>query len=264
MKYDKLAIAGAIAVAVSISTPIWWPSQVQGTNMSSFKRYPPEDFFSGAQLELARAIRDDDLGRTKQLASTVDLSTMGEKHMTILAFAVQETVPVKNDAGNVHYQIVSELVRQGAKPQQSFGLSNDNVAYIAARADSPNLLKALLVGDMSPDLRYDGDTPLLFAAADDNLLPQLRVLVENKANVNIKDSLGNTAIFDATQMRQWDAVDYLLANKADPTIVNENDVTYAKVLSLQLAKTPKGSPQLDRIEAIRERIVSAGAKWPAA
>ncbi|RVD51539.1 ankyrin repeat domain-containing protein, partial [Mesorhizobium sp. M2D.F.Ca.ET.140.01.1.1] len=89
---------------------------------------------------------------------------------------------------------------------------------IAARADSPALLKALLAGGMSPDLRYDGDTPLLFAVAEDNLLPQLRVLVENNANVNIKDSLGNTAIFGATQIRQWDSVDYLLSHKADPTV----------------------------------------------
>ncbi|WP_175772902.1 ankyrin repeat domain-containing protein [Paraburkholderia phenazinium] len=264
MKYRNLAIAGAIVVAVGVSTPLWWPTQAQGTNMSGFKRYPPEDFFSGPQLELARAVADGDLARTKQLAPTVDLNTMGEKHMTILAFATQETVPVKTDGSNVRFQIVSELVRRGAKPQEPFGLGNDNVAYIAARADSPNLLRSLLAGGMSPDLRYDGDTPLIFATADNQLLAQLRVLVENRANVNIKDSLGNTAIFEATRIRQWDAVDYLLAHGADSTIANENGVTYAKVLSNQLAKTPKDSPQLDRIEAIRQRIVSAGAKWPAA
>lgn len=264
MKYRKLAIAGAVAAAVCVTTPFWWPTQAQETNMSSFKRYPPEDFFSGAELELARAIRDGDLARTKELLPNADLSLKGRQEMTLLAFAVQETVPVKKDAGNVRYQIVSELVRHGAKPEQPFGPTKDNVAYIAARADSPSLLKALLAGGMSPDLRYDGDTPLLFAAADDNLLPQLHVLVENRANVNIRDSLGNTAIFDATNIRQWDAVDYLLTHGADPTIAADSGLTYAKVLKNQLDKTPKGSPQLDRIEAIRKKVINAGGKWSAA
>ncbi|WP_310357879.1 ankyrin repeat domain-containing protein [Paraburkholderia strydomiana] len=264
MKYRKLAIAGAVAVAVCVTSPFWWPTQAEETHMSTFKRYPPEDFFSGVELELARAIRDGDLARTRELIPKVDLSLVGRKEMTMLAFAVQETVPVKTDAGNVRYQIVSELVRHGAKPEQPFGQTRGNVACIAARADSPALLKALLAGGMSPDLRYDGDTPLLFAVAEDNLLAQLRVLVENNANVNLKDSLGNTAIFGATQIRQWDSVDYLLSHKADPTVVNDGGVTYAKVLKIELDSTPKGSPQLERIEAIRKKLISAGGKWPTA
>jgi hypothetical protein len=52
-------------------------------------------------------------------------------------------------------------------------------------------------------------------------------------------------------------VDYLLAHGADPTVKNDNGLTYAKVLANELAQTPKDSPQLARIEAIQKRVAAA-------
>jgi ankyrin repeat protein len=231
--------------------------------MSGFKRYSPEQFFNGQQLELAQAIRDGDLSRVKTLARAVDLNAPGSNNMTLLAFAVQEAVPVKTDAGNVRFAIISQLVKDGAKPEQTF-LENDNIAYDAARADTPNFLSALLAGGMSPDIRYDGDTPLLFATASERQLPEMKVLIEHKADVNIRDSLKETALFDATRLRQWDVVDYLLAHGADPTVQNVNGLTYAKALETELNRTPKDSPQLQRIAAVGKRIAAAGGKWPPA
>jgi hypothetical protein len=263
MRYKQIAIAGALVAMAGLTSPFWWPAEAQGTHMSGFKRYPPEDFFSGQQLTLAQAIRDGDLARVRDLAPKTDLSAPGNKNTTLLSFAVQEAVPVKQDAKNDRFQIVSELIRDGAKPDQTVG-NNGNMAYVAARADNPNLLKALLVGGMSPDLRYDGDTPLLFATAETNLLPQMRVLVEHKANVNLRDSIGETALFDATRLRQWDVVDYLLAHGADPTVENKNGLKYATTLHNELKVTPKDSPQLERINAIGKRISAAGGQWPPA
>ncbi|MGN6230673.1 MAG: ankyrin repeat domain-containing protein [Trinickia sp.] len=262
MKYRKTMIVGVLVAAIGLSSPIWWPTHGQGTKMSGFKRYPPEDFFSGQQLTLAQAIRDGNLAAVKELSPKTDLAALGNKKTSLLSFAVQEVIPVKNDAANVRYQIISELVRAGAKPEQPFGARDEDIANVAARADTPNFLKALLAGGMSPDLRYDGDTPLLFDAAEDSLLPQLRTLIEHHANVNIRDSIGNTAIFDATRLRQWDTVDYLLAHGADPTVSDNGGLKYAKVLSDELHQTPANSPQLPRIEAIHKRIVAAGAQWP--
>lgn len=264
MRYKQIAVAGAVVAALGLTSPFWWPVEAQGTQMSGFKRYPPENFFTGPSLVLAQAIRDGNLGRVKELAPKTDLAALGTGKITLLAFAVQEAVPVKDDPNSVRFQIISELVKDGAKPEQSYGQNDDNVAYLAARADAPNLLKALLAGGMSPDIRYDGDTPLIFATTQDNLLPQLRTLVEHKANVNIRDSLKETALFTATRLRQWDAVDYLLAHGADPTVANDNNLKYAKVLHNQLTRTPKDSPQLARIEAIGKRVAAAGGQWPPA
>ena len=68
MRYKKAITVGAIAALVGVSSPFWWPTQAQGTNMTGFKRYAPEEFFSGQQLMLAQAIHDGDLARVQQLA----------------------------------------------------------------------------------------------------------------------------------------------------------------------------------------------------
>jgi hypothetical protein len=262
MRCKQFTAASAVIVGLVLTTYFWWPALAQSRNMAGFKRYPPEDYFVGQPLALAHAIREGDLALVKQLAPKTDLDTTGNKKATLLSFAVQEMVPVKGDPSNVHYRIISELVKDGAKPEQPFGKNNDNVAYIAARADTPNLLKALLEGGMSPDLRYDGDTPLIFATGQNNLLPQLHTLVEHGANVNIRDSIGNTPLFDATRLRQWDVVDYLLDHGADPTAADDDGLRYAKVLHNQLMRTPKESPQTQRIEAIGRRVITAGGRWP--
>jgi ankyrin repeat protein len=262
MRHKKIATAAALVAMACLTSPFWWPVEAQRMHVSGFKRYPPEDFFSGQQLILAQAIRDGDLARVRGLAPKTDLSVAGNKNVTLLSFAVQEAIPVKQDANNDRLRIISELIRDGAKPEQTVG-KNGNMAYLAARADNPNLLKALLAGGMSPDQRYDGDTPLIFATAESNLLPQMRVLVEHNANVNLRDSLGETALFDATRLRQWDVVDYLLAHGADPTVVG-NGLKYATTLHNELKVTPTDSPQLERINAIGKRIVAAGGQWPPA
>lgn len=231
--------------------------------MTGFKRYAPEEFFSGQQLSLAQAIQDGNLGRVQQLAPKTDLNPPGAKGTTLLPFAAQEIVPVKNDASNPRYQIISVLVKDGADPKAQLGGSGESVAEIALRADTPNLLRVLLDGGLDPNWLYNGDTPMIFAVTENKLLPQLRVLVEHKANVNARDSLGKTALFQAIMIQRWDAVDYLLAHGADPKIASQLGVFYGWVLQneLQHHATPD-SPASARIEQIRRKIVAAGAPWP--
>ncbi|AOJ17490.1 ankyrin repeat domain-containing protein [Burkholderia vietnamiensis] len=263
MQYKKAITVGAIAVLVGATSPLWWPTQAQGTNMTGFKRYAPEDFFSGQQLALAQAIHDGDLNRVQQLAPKTDLNAPGAKNTTLLSYAVQEIVPVKNDASNTRYQIISALLKNGADPKAPVGASGGTVVDVALRADTPNLLRVLLDGGLDPNWRPSGDTPMIFEVAENKLLPQLKLLVEHKANVNLRDSLRTTAIFDATSLQQWDAVDYLLAHGADPKVVDETGVSYGWVLQNTLEKhTTPDSPARARIDAIRRKIVAAGAPWP--
>jgi hypothetical protein len=255
--------AGALAAFIGVTTPLWWPTQAQGTNMPGFKRYAPEDFFSGQQLTLAQAIHDGDLTRVQQLAPKTDLNAPGAKNTTLLSYAVQEIVPVKNDAANPRYQIISVLLKNGADPKAPVGANGGSVAYVALRADTPNLLRVLLDGGLDPNWMYNGDTPMIFEVAENKLLPQLKLLVEHKANVNARDSLRKTALFQATTLQQWDTVDYLLAHKADPKAVDVLGVSYGWVLQNELQNhTTADSPARARIEEIRRKIVAEGAPWP--
>ncbi|NBI46242.1 MULTISPECIES: ankyrin repeat domain-containing protein [Burkholderia] len=263
MRYKNAIAAGTVAALIGAALPLGWPTQAQGITMTGFKRYAPEEFFSGQQLTLAQAIHDGNLGSVQQLAPKTDLNTPGAKHTTLLSYAVQEIVPVKNDASSPRYQIISVLLKNGADPKASLGPDGSSVAELSLRADTPNLLRVLLDGGLDPNWLYNGDTPMLFEVTENKLLPQLKVLIEHKANVNARDSLGKTALFQATMIQQWDTVDYLLAHGADPKVASELGVSYGWVLQNELKNhaTPD-SPAAARIEQIRRKIVAAGAPWP--
>ncbi|HDR8925606.1 TPA: ankyrin repeat domain-containing protein, partial [Burkholderia vietnamiensis] len=192
-----------------------------------------------------------------------DLNARGAKNTTLLSYAVQEIAPVKNDASNPRYQIISVLVKSGADPKAPVGSSGGSVVDVALRADTPNLLRVLLNSGLDPNWLYNGDTPMIFAVAENRLLPQLKLLVEHKANVNARDSLGKTALFEATMIQQWDVVDYLLAHGADPKTASQLGVSYGWVLQNELKNhTTADLSARTRIEGIRRKIVAAGAPWP--
>ncbi|GAB7539710.1 ankyrin repeat domain-containing protein [Burkholderia sp. 22PA0099] len=263
MRYKNAIAAGTVAALIGAALPLGWPTQAQGITMTGFQRYAPETFFSGQQLTLAQAIHDGNLGSVQQLAPKTDLNAPGAKHVTLLSYAVQEIVPVKNDAASPRYQIISVLLKHGADPKASLGPDGGSVAEIALRADTPNLLRVLLNGGLDPNWLYNGDTPMLFEVAENKLLPQLTLLIEHKANVNARDSLGKTALFQATMIQQWDTVDYLLAHGADPKLASELGVSYGWVLQNELKNhAAPDSPAAARIEQIRRKIVAAGAPWP--
>lgn len=263
MRYKNAMAAGTVAALIGAALPLGWPTQAQGITMTGFTRYAPEAFFSGQQLALAQAIHDGNLGGVQQLAPKTDLNAPGAKHTTLLSYAVQEIVPVKNDASSPRYQIIAVLLKHGADPKASLGPDGGSVAELSLRADTPNLLRVLLNGGLDPNWLYNGDTPMLFEVAENKLMPQLKLLIEHKANVNARDSLGKTALFQATMIQQWDTVDYLLAHGADPKLASELGVSYGWVLQNELKHhaTP-GSPAAARIEQIRSKIVAAGAPWP--
>ncbi|MBN3725675.1 ankyrin repeat domain-containing protein [Burkholderia sp. Ac-20379] len=259
MRYVHVMLTGVVTALITAAIPLGWPAQAQATG---FTRHAPNGFFTGPQLALAQAIRDGDLGRVRQLAPKTDLNTPGAKHTTLLAFAVQEIVPVKNEASSPRYRIVSALLAHGADPKARLD-NGQSIAEIALRADTPNLLRVLLDGGLDPNWRYNGDTPMIFEVAENRFLPQLALLLEHQADVNARDSLGKTALFQATLLQQWDTVDYLLAHGADPTLASELGVTYGWVLQNELQHhIAPGSPASVRIEQIRRKIVADGAPWP--
>ena len=114
-----------------------------------------------------------------------------------------------------HLGVVTELVRGGADVHHvvpNFARALD----LALAAKDPGLLRAMLDGGMSPDVRLGGDTPAVFRAANETTQNSLELLIERGANVNARDSLGMTALLRAVYGMQLDQAEYLLDHGANP------------------------------------------------
>jgi hypothetical protein len=220
------------------------------------KIQPPHHFFSGTQLELARALLEGDASRVTALAPGVDLNAPGNEGMTLLFFSLQSAFDEKPK----QLQALSALVRAGADPAQQ----SPNVGSplgVALGAEKPDYVRAFLDGGVDPDFRLQ-TTPILFKAATHHSFNTLKLLIERGADVNARDRIGGTALNEAFGSLQLDVVDYLLDHGARPDVFDDLGVSFAYQVQRAIGRQQPGSPAHSKMQQIRDRIIAMGVQWP--
>lgn len=140
----------------------------------AMKEYPPEEFFNGTQLILAQDIYNNDVDAVIAHASSTNLNKPGKEDMTILFYAFQSAA----DKKEAQLKIMSELVKSGAEPLQS-APDMGSVAGVAASADSPLYMQALLNGGMDANVKIMS-TSVLMMAVDDERIPAMDLLIKKE------------------------------------------------------------------------------------
>lgn len=218
-----------------------------------------QTYFSGEALALAKAIERGDVADVEALAPRMGhdaLNHPGAQDMTLLFFALQSAMGER--PRQLH--IMTALVRAGADALQEVP-DLGSVLGVSLRAKSPLYVQALLDGGINPDT-VEGSTPIVFDAASEHTSATLALLLDRGADVDQKDSLGNTALMHALTSLQLDQVVYLLDRGASPRFVNVNGVSFAGQLQFQIERQQTGSPTQRRMMEIRDRIVGMGVAWP--
>ncbi|MGC0948111.1 ankyrin repeat domain-containing protein [Pantoea agglomerans] len=211
------------------------------------KKIHPEDYFSGSQLQLAQAIEDGNVDEVEKLSTRTDLNKPGEKDLTLLYYALSEAS--KKDVNRLN--IMSVLVKHGANPLQ-YVVDMGTVATNTAGYAHPVFVKALIKGGMDKNARFES-TPIIFYATNEKAFPTLKYLVEIGTDVNAKDSLGQTAIFEGMYGRQYDQVEYLLHHGAHANVTDVNNVTFNQLLDKIISNTNKDNTKtLNKLEDIKK------------
>jgi hypothetical protein len=224
----------------------------------AMKKFPSTDFFSGPQLELAQAIERGEMEQVKRLAPKTDLNTPGRKNITMLFFALQEAL--QRDPKRL--AIATEVVKAGANPMQEVPNYGDPLGVVL-NSSHPEFLRALLDGGVDPNFVSEGD-PLIFFVTSESTFDSLKLLVERGADVNKRDSLRNSALYEALTYRALDQIDYLLNHGANPNTYNINGVSfpYSIAIRIDLNSSAPESATYKKLIEIRDRIIKMGVKWP--
>lgn len=100
----------------------------------------------------------------------------------------------------------------------------NDLAYRAALGRSDDIRLLIRQGASPNSTNAEGIPVLLIAAArkDAEALNAVQALLENGANVNAKDTQGQTALYYAARAGKTDIVDYLLKNKIDYYSLDKN------------------------------------------
>ncbi|MGP3593848.1 ankyrin repeat domain-containing protein [Vagococcus sp. WN89Y] len=222
---------------------------------NDMKKIDPEKHFTGAQLALAKAIQAADRESILKLAKNTDLNTPGNEQLTLLFFALNEAM--YNDNPPVRLEIVTDLVRGGADPQQAQPNMPGTPAQMMAMGDKDIWLKAILDGGLDPNSRDKLlNVPLIFSALDSKNTATLALLIERGADVNSRDYLGETPLVDAFFRADFDKVHFLLDHGADPNPVNKQGRSFRQMVDKNLQQVKKGTEYYDKVIEVREKINS--------
>lgn len=220
-----------------------------------------EDYFSGQQLTLARAIEQGKMDEVLKLASETDLKTPGKEDMTLLFWAVMNAINDKKTPE--HLKVITVLVKAGADPLQPRPQGKSSPAEFVLLAESGAWIKAMLDGGLSPDAKDKTfGKPIIFQTLEAKNTGTLQSMLDAGANINITDSLGNTLLIDALDFHSYDHVLLLLQRGADPEIRADNGWTMGNQLERFLNRAKAGSDDYKKLNEIKDTLIQHGGKWP--
>nr|WP_241833856.1 ankyrin repeat domain-containing protein [Salinivibrio sp. MA440] len=250
MKYIILIILAGIVLSVTAKAGV--------LNMFRSKPYP-EVFFEGELLAVAEAMKAHDIDKAKALAEKLpDIDAHGNDHFTLLAFAVADT----------NIPAIKMLMALGADPAAKIDDAviagtdvSETVAHLAMRLKTTEPLKAMLEAGMDTEIKRGSGT-LIFDVPDLEDNDALNLLVEFGADVNAKDSLGETILFRFIRV-MFDEALYLLENGADPFVMDHSGVTAAFVVQSRLQRMDKSSEAYQKMLNIQQKMIELGVQFPA-
>ena len=223
----------------------------------------PARYFDGSMLEMAKAIRANDMAKVRRLAPGQNLAQTGREDMTLMWFAMQP--------GHVNPEAVKTLVSLGVDPAtqviKNFGSALDFVFMSRTKANDTtglDLLRAMLDGGMSPQRVTDAsNTTLLHSAAGpgSGSLEIVKLLLQRGTDINALDRLGRSALHDAINTNHIALALYLVqqGSRVDTRTINGVSVTWS--VWNALGKMQAG-PVKAQYEQLRDLMIAKGVQWP--
>lgn len=211
------ALATSLLMVSCAADPVGAKEQ---TSMSAAIKDPTLPFSDAAIVPLAHAVAKGDIARIRALALSTDLSTHGDRNVTLLEWAIWNKEPAS----------LSALLEAGADPSMT-GMDDETVAHMAAMVDEAKYLQVLIAHKASIDIASPGLgwTPL-FRAVENRRDKQVDMLIAAGADIHRIDSMGDTLLHLAANINDADRALQLLQLGADPNATNNFGNTFRTAL----------------------------------
>ncbi|MGP1123639.1 ankyrin repeat domain-containing protein [Serratia sp. CY47444] len=224
----------------------------------------PQDYFEGKQLDIATIIYEGDRQKLDKVLSTVSKETLNrpaKAEMTLLFWTINNAIFDKNTPERL--KIITDLVKAGAEPLQPQPNAPGSPAEFVMKADKGIWIQAMLEGGLSPNARDKvHNQPIIFNSIFAKNTETLEVMLEHGADINIKNSLGDTLLIDALDYHSYDHVILLLEKGADSDIRGNSGWTMGNQLQRLINRSPDGSEAKASLERIKDELIKRGGKWP--
>lgn len=186
-------------------------------------KYSPADFYEGAALKAAQAIRAGDISALNSALKTgPDVAkSRGLKNLPLLAWAIGHDNKAAFDA----------LLKAGA-PADDFMLVNDarmSMLTLATGGTEPHYFNALLAYKANPNGLPESEPPLFtaFYSHKDDRFDQL---LKAGADINHVDETGKTVLITISLARDYQRALRLVKQGADVNVQMKNGTNLRKII----------------------------------
>lgn len=226
--------------------------------------YDPEDFFEGSQLEIAKAIDEGDeadLLKKSPLINKENLNKPAKEKVTLLFWAIINATGDNATPKRAH--MITTLIKSGADPLQPQPNMPGSPAEFAMKGENAIWIKAMLDGGLSPDARDKlNNKPIIFQSIWAKNTETLKTLISYGADINIKNSLGDTVLIDALDARSYDHVILLLENGANSSIRGNSGWSMGNQLQRYFVRGISDNEDRKKLEKIKSLLINNGGEWP--
>ncbi|MBH3036323.1 ankyrin repeat domain-containing protein [Serratia sp. CY32780] len=226
----------------------------------------PQYYFEGTQLDIANIIYEGDRQKLDKILPTVSKETLNrpaKAEMTLLFWAINNAIFDKNTPERL--KIITDLVKAGADPLQPRPEGRSSPAEFVMKADKGVWIKSMLDGGLSPNAKDKiNNKPIIFKSILAKNTETLEVMLDYGADINIRNSLGDTLLIDALDYHSYDHVILLLEKGADSDIRGNSGWTMGNQLQRLINRSQDGSEAKESLERIRDELIKRGGKWPPA
>lgn len=180
-----------------------------------YKHAPEEYFPTAPTLDVAKAIRRDDVARLDRLfAEHPDLNPNleGKQGVTFLFWAYSHHHVNSLRALVAHKASVNQPLHL---PDGKGGSQTTHLLNIATEGPKDELLLALLELGADPNSRDERKMPALHNAVYINNYARMKMLLDHGADIDITDSAGGTITATLASLNNFEMVYYLLNRGAD-------------------------------------------------
>ena len=244
---------------------------MQAVTNPIYKHAPEEYFPAPPALDLAKAIRRDDVAGIDRLFAqhpNLDPNQEGRQGVTFLFWAY----------AHHHVKSLKALVAHQADPNRPLRLPNEeggvdvtHLINIATEGPKDELLMALLDLGANPNAVDERKVPALLNAIYINDYKRMKLLLDRGADIDAVDSGGYSSLSTLASLNNFEMVHYLLERGADWRKSNgdvalstqEKDIGNARTIQWQIkvkhlliakgVKFPVPSSGAKRYAAIRQR-----------
>ena len=269
--YLRLLTQRLRVAAVFLPFPFYLFGCMQAVTNPIYKHTPEEYFPTSPVLDVARAIRADDVPAIDKVFAQhpgLDPNQEGRQGVTFLFWAY----------AHHHVRAMKALVAHHADPNRTLHLPNakggvdaTHLVNIATQGPKDELLVVLLELGANPNGVDERKVPALLNAVYINNYTRMKILLDHGADIDAADGAGATAAATLASLNNFEQVYYLLERGADwrksdgevALWTQETDIGNAKATQWQLkvkhllqakgARFPVPSSGAVRYASIRQR-----------